>query len=387
MILGALFDLGLDFPTWKKKIDTLLIPIVHLELEKVSKQGIMAIRFHAVCPHEHVHRGMREIRKIIDASQLSNSVKEKSIQVFSRLAEVEAKIHGVDLEDVHFHEVGALDAIIDIVGACLGFEMFGIEAFYTTPFTFGTGTVHTQHGRMAVPVPATLALTNGFASRRTDLPGELCTPTGTALVTTFARPLPLGWTGVVQKQGYGAGTRDLPDMANVLRLCLMDAPAIQPSREDSEGYELYQVECNLDNMTPELIGYAVDRLFAVGCKDVWQESILMKKNRSAIKLCALSASADLNAVLQLFASETTTGGLRYFPVRRLVAEKSAQVVQTQFGEITMKGVRFPGMKTPRYTPEFESCRMAAQSEKIPLPEVYRAVMIEAARQLGSNTES
>lgn len=374
MILGALFDLGLDFETWKRQMESLGLAEMRLEIAKVSKQGIAATQFTAHFPHEHAHRGLADIRAIIERSALSGSVKANAEKVFTRLAEVEAKIHGVPIEKIHFHEVGALDAIVDIVGACLGFEMLGIREFFTTAFTFGTGTVKTQHGRMSVPVPATLALSEGFPSRRTDLTGELCTPTGTALVTVFAKPLSKGWTGSQHALGYGAGTRDLPEMANVLRICLMESVD-----SGASGYDLYQVECNLDNMAPELIGYAAERLFAAGCRDVWQEPIAMKKNRSAVKLCALADAALLDAVLAEVAAETSTGGVRYFPVRRLVAEKSAATVETPFGRVDLKGVKFPGMTVPRYTPEFESCRKLALAAEIPLLDIYREAAIAAAR--------
>jgi uncharacterized protein (DUF111 family) len=193
-----------------------------------------------------------------------------------------------------------------------------------------------------------------------------------ALVTTFATPMPKNWTGLLLNQGYGAGTRDLPDTANVLRLCLMEAG-------DSPGDTglIFQIECNLDNMAPELIGYAAERLLAAGCKDVWQEAILMKKNRSAVKLCALVQEAELNSVLAIVAAETTTGGARYYPVSRFVAEKSSATATTKYGDVDLKGVKFPGTPGVRFTPEYESCRKLALLVKVPLPEVYREAILAA----------
>jgi pyridinium-3,5-bisthiocarboxylic acid mononucleotide nickel chelatase len=193
------------------------------------------------------------------------------------------------------------------------------------------------------------------------------------LVTTFARPLPKGWTGTIRSQGYGAGTRDLPDTANVLRLCLMEL-----TEPDKEHEDVYQVECNLDNMPPELIGYATEKLFAAGCKDVWQEAITMKKNRLAIKLCALVEKNHLEEVLDIVASETSTGGLRYFLVQRLIAEKSASFVELPYGRVDLKGVKFSAMQKPRFTPEYESCRSLAILAKRPLQEVYRDVLMAVA---------
>jgi uncharacterized protein (TIGR00299 family) protein len=376
MILGALFDLGLDFQAWKAQMDTLRLPGIRMRTERVIKQGLSATRFHVDVPHEHAHRGLSDIRAILAGGGLDARAQRDALTVFTRLAGAEARIHDVDVERVHFHEVGALDAIVDIAGACLGFAMLGVTEYFTTPFTFGNGTVQSAHGTLPVPAPATLALTEGFPSRRTGLSGELCTPTGAALITTFAKPLPPEWTGSLKRAGYGAGTRDLPGIANVLRLCLMEKEAARES-----GYAVYQVECNLDNMAPEIIGYAAERLLAAGCKDVWQEPIFMKKNRSAVKLCALVEKEGLDAALAIIASETATGGMRYFPVGRLVAEKSSESVDTRFGAVELKKVSFP-QGPVRYTPEFESCRKLAQFSGAPLQDVYREAMAQAARKAG-----
>jgi pyridinium-3,5-bisthiocarboxylic acid mononucleotide nickel chelatase len=375
MILGALFDLGLDFEAWKKHIDSLGIAGLSVTRERVSKQGLMATHVRIEAPDGHAHRGLPQIRAIIEAGAVPAKAKSDAVAVFTRLAEAEARIHGIPVEQVHFHEVGALDAIVDIVGACVGFSMLGVTEFYTTPFTFGSGTVRAQHGTLSVPVPATLALSRGFPSIRTGLPGELCTPTGAAIISTLADPLPAGWVGTVTQTGYGAGTREIPGIANVLRLCLMEAAA-QPGSPE----EMFQVECNLDNMSPELLGYVTEKLLLAGCKDAWQESILMKKNRAAVKLCALADRRELDAILSLIAAETSTGGVRYFPVRRLVAEKSIETVATRFGTVDVKKTVFPGPDAPRprYTPEYESCRRLAEAANAPLQEVYREALVQAS---------
>lgn len=372
MILGALFDLGLDFGEWKRGIDSLGLNGLDMAVERVVKQGLTASRFRIDVPHEHAHRGLAEIRAILERGALPPRARERALAVFTRLAEAEGRIHGVPPEQVHFHEVGALDAIVDIAGACLGFEMLGISGFFTTPFTFGSGTVKAAHGVLAVPVPATMALTEGFPSRRTGLPGELVTPTGAALIATLSEPLPDGFTASLVRAGYGAGTRDLPGIANVLRLCLMRASAA-----DVSGYAVFQVECNLDNMAPELIGYTAGRLRAAGCKDVWQEPIHMKKDRSAVKLCALADRAALDAALTIIASETTTGGVRWFPVQRLVAEKAMGTVSTSYGEVEVKRISFPGRAASRWSPEYESCRKLAEAQGVALQDVYREALARA----------
>jgi pyridinium-3,5-bisthiocarboxylic acid mononucleotide nickel chelatase len=189
----------------------------------------------------------------------------------------------------------------------------------------------------------------------------------------LAKPLPTAWIGSVQRIGYGAGGRDLDGIANVLRLCILEAEA-------GEASAVYQVECNLDNMTPELLGHVAETLLASGCKDVWQESILMKKNRAAVKLCALVEKTRLEAALTLIAAETATGGVRYFPVGRLVAEKSIETVATRFGDVELKKVVFPGRAAPRYSPEYDSCRKLARLAAAPLQDVYREALAQAARK-------
>jgi uncharacterized protein (TIGR00299 family) protein len=373
MILGALFDLGLDFGAWKRGIDSLGLAGLDIRVERAQKQGLAAARFRVDYPPEHAHRGLSDIRAILERGELPARARERALAVFTRLAGAEAGIHGIPVEAVHFHEVGALDAIVDVAGACLGFELLGVSEFYTTPFTFGSGTVRAEHGVLAVPVPATVALTQGFPSRRTGLPGELVTPTGAAIITALARPLPDGFTATLERAGYGAGSRDLPGIANVLRLCLMRGTAAADS-----GYAVFQVECNLDNMTPELIAFAAERLLASGCKDVWQEPIHMKKGRSAVKLCALADRAGLEDVLTLIASETATGGVRWFPVQRLVAEKAMGTVATPYGEVEVKRVAFAGRAAPRWSPEFESCRKLAEAKGVPLQDVYREALARAA---------
>ena len=378
-MLGALFDLGLDFPAWKARMEGLGISGLRPEIRKVDKHGIASVKFDLHSRQEDVHRGLPEINRMLSSSSLPPLTLERSLRIFTRLAEAEAEIHGIPIDKVHFHELGALDAIVDIAGACLGFEMLGVREFRATPLTFGTGTVEAAHGRLSVPAPATLALSLGFPSVRTGMQGELCTPTGTAIVTTLAVPLSSALVGTVMRVGYGAGTRELPDRANVLRLCLMEPEGGEP------GYGTYQLECNLDDMTPELVAFAAERLFHAGCRDVWQEAIVMKKNRSAVKLCALAEADKLEEALGVMAEETSTGGMRWFPVRRLVAGKSVDVVDTSYGKVELKRIVFPG-RQPRFSPEYESCRNLALQSGVPLANVYREAVAAAQSMRGGYAE-
>ncbi len=368
MILGALFDLGVDFDAWNSEIAKLGLP-VKVKKNAVMRSGMAATYAQVEFPHEvHTHRGLSEISTIISSSELNAEVKRRSLAIFQRLAEVEARIHGVTPEEVHFHELGALDTIVDITGACIGFEMLGIEEFFCTSFPFGKGSIRAAHGNLPLPAPATLALTEGFPSHRTDITAELCTPTGAAIVTHFARPLPSGMPMRLRRIGYGAGTRDLPDGPNVLRLCLMEKTDAPPETE------VFQVECNIDNMPPDWLAHASGLLFEGGCRDVWQEPIYMKKNRAAVKLCALVDTEKLDAILSLFVRELLTGGVRYYPVKRLVAEKSETIVSTPWGDLRAKRVTFPAQGIERVEPEYESLRTLAAVRGIPLHVLHREVM-------------
>ncbi len=368
MILGALFDLGVDFDAWRNEIDKLRLP-VKVTLEKVVRSGMAAQYVRVACePEVHVHRGLSAITEIFAASGLSDSVREKSLAIFRRLAEVEARIHGVSVEDVHFHELGALDTLVDVAGACIGFEMLGIDEFHCSSFPFGKGAIRAAHGTLPLPAPATLALTEGFPSHRTEIAAELCTPTGAAIVTHFARPVPSGLETRLLRIGYGAGTRELAEGPNVLRLCLLEKDAAAPSNT------VYQVECNIDTMSPEWLGHSVGVLLEAGCRDVWQEPIYMKKNRAAVKLCALVDEDKLDEMLGLFARELVTAGMRYFPVQRLTADREAITVSTPWGDLRAKRLEFAAQGIVRVEPEYESLRTLAAARSMPVHALYRDVV-------------
>lgn len=391
MILAALFDLGLDFTAWRERMQGLGLPEIGLHRRKVVKQGLSATAFSVEAPVETRHRRLSDIRRLIEASSLPEQVKGDAMRVFTRLGRAEAEVHGTSIEDVHFHEVGALDSLVDILGACLGFSMLGITSFETTPFPVGFGQVKTAHGIMSEPVPAVVSLTRGFPVRRIDLAGELCTPTGAALVTTFAGPWRPGALFQAERVGYGAGTRDYPDRANVLRLLLGRREAEGRRTWSAEGgagnadpfpggEEVYQVECNLDDMPPYLLSHAAARLLKAGCLDVWQEPIVMKKGRSAVKLAALVPAAGLETALRLIARETTAGGMRFHRVERFIAAKASGEIGTRFGAIATKVIDF-GSLGRREAPEFDSLRAAAETKGLPLLEVYRESLraLETAR--------
>jgi uncharacterized protein (TIGR00299 family) protein len=370
MILGGLFDLGLDFKQWKKQIKRLGLPQIKVAKETVSSQGIRATKVTVSSPKEKKHRSLSDITKIIKKSEFSDITESRIIEIFSTLAEVEAKIHGCDIQSIRFHELGGLDTILDVAGACIGFEMLSINDFYCTPFTFGTGEIHGGHGRLPVPAPATVELAKGFPVKRTDIEGELCTPTGTAIISHLAvssSELPVY---TIQKNGYGAGTRKISGRPNVLRLSIIEK--IQEPNVYAND-EVFQVECNLDDLSPQILASLTQQLLKIGCNDAWQESIYMKKNRAGVKLCCLVSYHLIGEALGLIASETTAGGMRYFPVKRTISGKSSRSVKTKYGEIKVKKIRFPKDmgNIVKLTPEYESCKIIAQRNNIPLQQVFQ----------------
>ncbi|WP_287245445.1 LarC family nickel insertion protein [Okeania sp. SIO1H5] len=281
-------------------------------------------------------------------------------------------MHGIELEKVHFHEVGALDSIFDVVGCCWGFHLLEIEAFSTTPFVFGTGTVRTEHGEMPLPAPATIELTRGFPGRRLEVPFELTTPTGAALVTTLAKVLQNQIPIVPSQVAYGAGTRDPKAIANLVRLVFLETPV-----SNELSHEAFLVECNLDDMLPELVSDVCQVLLQLGCFDCWQESILMKKGRLATKLCVLCDHEKLPAIAREIAAGTSTGGLRYQKMQRIVSQKGSGVVETKFGPIRTKTIQFPNYGIFRHSPEYESCREASRKYAVPAHLVH----LEATRKI------
>lgn len=372
MILGALADLGLDLESWKKALAESGLPQAQVEFQVVDRGGLRAV--HAiVAPESHPpHRTWRELDARLQAAQLPAPVQAQARNVLKRLAQVEAHLHQVDLEHVHFHEIGALDTLIDIAGACLGFHLLGIESFFTTAFPLGQGSIAMAHGSWREPAPATLALVQGFPVRYTDSSGELCTPTGAALVTTLARPLPENLDAKMLAFGYGAGTRNPPGRSNVLRLCLLETAGASPWRRGHDSAEAYEMSCNLDNMTGEHLAYLSQRLFDAGAVDVWQQSIVMKKGRVGVQVVALCSAADLAKVGETLAQESLTGGYRVHRVQRQIGHKTQVTVPTPFGSITSKQLDFAG--SHRTLPEADAVADAARRTGKSWFEVYQAAL-------------
>ncbi len=431
MMLGALVDLGLDSALLETELAKLKLEGYRLSFSKTQKQSITGTKVHVELTdhtdshdhnhdhdhshdhdhdhehdhdhshehghehghdhdhdhdhsHEHSHehdhdheheqhdthhhnRNLGDIRQLIENSDLSEDVKSKAISVFVRLGEAEAKIHGTTVEEVHFHEVGAVDAIVDIVGSVIGISALGIEKIYSSPLSLGTGFTKSAHGIIPVPVPATMELLKGIPVRQTEVRSELVTPTGAAIISTLAEgfgPMP---EMITDKIGYGAGTRDLAEQPNLLRVCLGTAKS---------GYEsdtITVIETNIDDMSPQVYDLLIDKLLGIGALDVFLTPIVMKKSRPAIKLTALVYSPLVEEVCGCILAETTTLGVRIYEADRKKLAREMVEVETEYGKVSVKLGKI-GDEVIKILPEYEDCKRIAEEKNISIMKIHQAVL-------------
>jgi len=375
MILGALVDVGLSVDALREELGLLRLDGYALRSERVLRAGLAATRVHVdVESGDQPQRRLTDILQIIEGSALPAADCGRGVDVFRRLAQAEAAVHGTSIEEVHFHEVGAVDAIVDIMGAVVGLRLLGIDACYASALPAGSGSARSAHGVIPVPGPATLALlASAGAPIREDAGehGELVTPTGAAILTALARFERPAMR--LERAGYGAGGRDPEGVPNVLRLWL-------GTGEDTPGRRLLQVETNIDDMPAEQFGYVQERLFACGALDVWFSPVQMKKNRPATVISLLCSPGAEAEVVEVLLRETTTLGLRIWEVRRHEAERESLTFASSLGEAAVKIKRLPG-SAPRIAPEYDSCREIALRTGLPLAEVYRIIGSEAEARL------
>jgi len=370
MILGALLDAGLDLDALKQQLATLPVEGFDLRADRVTKKGIAAVQFdpqvdtQAKQPHRH----LKHIREILDGSGLTAGVKERALAIFTRLAEAEAKVHGTTIEKVHFHEVGAVDAIVDICGACVGLELLGIDRVLCSPIPTGSGTVTCEHGVMPVPAPATAELLKGVPLAACDETGELTTPTGAAVLTTLADSFGAMPAMTVTATGFGAGRREGQNRPNVLRVLIGQTAAA------GETDEVTVLQANLDDTPPEAIGHVIDKLLLAGALDAFSTPIGMKKNRPAVMITVLVDADMVAACEDLLFAETTTFGVRRHQVLRSKLERTFDEVATRFGTVRVKVGRRLG-RVVTASPEYEDCRAAAEQHGVAL----REVMVEASQ--------
>jgi pyridinium-3,5-bisthiocarboxylic acid mononucleotide nickel chelatase len=368
MALGALIDLGVPLSYLKQQLALLSLGGYRLCQKSKVVQGITAVDFSVeLDPHALEQRTYRDIREVIEGSELAERVQERALTIFERLAQAEGKIHGVAPDEVHFHEVGAVDSIVDIVGVALGLEFLGVDEVISAPLPVGRGFVQCQHGRLPLPAPATLELLRGVPLYGVDLDVELITPTGAALVAVLVERFLSFPEMTVEAVGYGAGDRQLPDRPNLLRLVL----GRHSTGRDEPS--LIQIEANIDDLSPEVMAYVLERLLECGVRDAWLSPIQMKKGRAATLLGVLCQRDALGRVGELLFEETSTFGFRYFPVERQILQREWQDVETRYGTVPVKIGR-QGEKIYSLAPEYEACRHLARQEGRPLKEIYAAAL-------------
>ncbi|HEY41592.1 MAG TPA: nickel pincer cofactor biosynthesis protein LarC [Dehalococcoidia bacterium] len=380
MLLGALLDAGLDLDTLKNGLAGLNIGDYELTAEKVQRSSITATKFNVIIGNgtHQDHRSLTQILQLIEESQLSTRVKEQSSDIFRRLGRVEANIHGIPVEEVHFHEIGAVDSIIDIVGTVFALECLKIERCYSSPLPAGSGSVATSHGRLPSPAPATLQLLADVGAPLTSGPepsrpqGELVTPTGAALITslaTFGQPQ-MNITGI----GYGAGSKDFEGWPNVVRVWLGEEST------SDYGDELRLLETNIDDMNPQIYGYLMEQLFVEQAADVWFTPIQMKKNRPAIMLSVLAPAHAESKITEIIMRETSTLGIRVRPISRHIAQREIIEIDSSLGHVHAKIKRYSG-DILAVSPEYDDCRRIALERDMPFQEVHRVVEQEVRQHL------
>ncbi|MBA3784877.1 MAG: nickel pincer cofactor biosynthesis protein LarC [Acidobacteria bacterium] len=380
MILGALVALGVEENELIEQIKLLGAADFEIEFKTVDKSGIAAVHADVKVPHEHAHRHLSTIEKIINDSRLSDKIKRRAIEIFTRLAEAEAKVHGISIEKVHFHEVGAMDAIIDVVGACVGFEILGVEKFVCSRIHVGSGFAKMAHGTFPIPPPAVAELLKDIPIYSTEIEGELITPTGAAIISTVCNsygPIPEMRT---ERIAYGAGTREYQDFPNVLRLMIGEVQSskfkvqsnLQTDNRQLITDNLLLIETNIDDLSPEILGLVMEKAFEIGALDCWFTAIQMKKNRPATKLSILCKSDEKEKFLELIFKETTTLGVRVSFVERNCLPREIVRVETKFGAIDVK-VAKSGEKIMNAKPEFEQVKEIANKAGVSVRRIVEEI--------------
>jgi len=375
MLLGALVDLGLPLEALRAELEKMSLSGYELEAERQVRHGLSGTCLHVRdLTRAHPARHLPEVRRLIEGSALVDRVKKNSLAVFERLAGAEAAIHGISVDEVHFHEIGAVDSLVDVVGFVAGLERLGVGRVFASPVPLGSGTVEIEHGVVPVPVPATLALLAGAGAPTRAHPAqtEIVTPTAAALLAelaTFERP-PMR----VQAVGYSFGQKEFP-WANALRAWLGETM----ERMEMERDRVTLLECNLDDATGEMLGYAMEQLFEAGALDVWFTPVQMKKNRPGVVLAVLARPEQVDSLAQVVLRETPTLGLRVSPLERLVAARRVREVETPWGQVRVKEKWLAGERVA-LSPEYEDCARIARVHSSPLHQVLRGVIDEVSSQ-------
>jgi pyridinium-3,5-bisthiocarboxylic acid mononucleotide nickel chelatase len=369
MVLGAFVDMGISTQWLTEKIRSLSIGEIEIVARDVKKNGIGAKKIRILEKETSPVRSYRDILNLLENGSLGNQVKNTAVDIFSRIADAEARVHRCEKDGVHFHEIGAVDSIVDIVGAALCLDHLNIESVSSSPLPLGSGFVDCAHGKLPVPAPATLEIVKGIPVYGGPSGGELVTPTGAGIIVSLSKgfgPIP---DMEIARVGYGSGSREGLDQPNLLRVVVgkKTEATTEAGRDD-----VCVVETNIDDMNPELYGYLMEKLFQDGALDVCYTPVFMKKNRPGTKVEVLCPPEKRDAMTQCLFTETSTIGVRYHSVHRYLLRRSTCLVNTRFGEIQVKCTTDPNGRI-QYTPEYEACKKIAIGNNVPLKSVYEAV--------------
>ena len=374
MTLAALLDLGVPAHGVLAAIASLGLPI-KITIEKVRKGGFTATQIFVDAPPQEDHRHLPEIEAILSRGSLTPTQRELALKIFRRLAAAEAAVHGVSIEQVHFHEVGALDSIADIAGSAIALDLLGADKFTSGAVAVGSGTVKCEHGVMPIPTPATAELLKGVPLRPAAVTSELTTPTGAAILTSVATEYIDTPAMAIEAVGHGAGSRDFLEQPNLLRIFLGQTGGLKPPDYDKDT--VCVLETNLDDVPGEIIGYCFEQLFAAGALDVWMTPIQMKKNRPGVQLSVLASAANFVALESIIFRETQTFGIRRLLAQRHMLKREAITLETPWGPVRCKRGWREGQEAI-VTPEYEDCARIARQHAVPLREVYEQISQRSA---------
>jgi uncharacterized protein (TIGR00299 family) protein len=368
MVLGALIDIGLPKSILYEEVSKLGLGAFDLEVGRDERMKIYGTHVRVRAQGNGApQRSHREIKRMIEQSPLDLPVKERSLDIFHRLATAEARIHDQEVDEVHFHEIGALDSIVDVVGAAVGMNHLGIERVFASRIPVGSGFVHGQHGRLPVPAPATLEILKGIPVYSCSLKEEMVTPTGAAILASFSAGFGEIPPMRIERVGYGVGDRAFAEIPNVLRIILGEDEGTW------EGDRVWVVETDIDDMSPEIHGYLMERLPEVGALDVTFTPVQMKKNRPGTTIKVLAHQAEVDSIIDTLFRESTSIGVRLYPVRRAKLGRRLEEVETEYGTVRVKVSADGRGRIVNVMPEFEDCKRIAKERGIPLKEVYRAI--------------
>ncbi len=364
MTLGAFVSSGVSLDALSAEIGKLRLRGVELQASHIVRNGITAVKLDVVISvTEKKHRHLKDILNLIDESDLSPRVREDARKIFTEVGKAEAKVHNTTIEKVHFHEVGALDSIVDIVGAAVCLELAGIERVYSSPVRLGSGGfIQTDHGTLPLPGPAAVEILKGYPTVLTDIPFELTTPTGAAIIRAMSSGTLAAESIRAESIGYGAGTREIPQVPNLLRIIVGDI-------DDGAREEMVVIEANIDDMNPEIHPYVIGKLLEAGAADAFLVPVIMKKGRPGVVLTVLAAKPLVEILSSVIFAQTTTIGVRTYGVSRRVLPRIQRTVKTSLGNVTVKVISAGGGE--RLVPEFEECRRLAGEKNLPLVEIYR----------------